>query len=76
MTKDGKPYGPERYRQLVTNCYLISKNYNTSYVDVRDKMTPSEMTQIMKLINQEIEEKKKYYEKIKQERDQKKQNRR
>lgn len=76
MTKDGKPYGPERYRQLVTNCYLISKNCNTSYVDVRDKMTPSEMTQIMKLINQEIEEKKKYYEKIKQERDQKKQNRR
>lgn len=65
MTKDGKPYGPERYKSLVKNLYVISKNTYTSYTDLRDKITPSEMTALLQLIKEENEETRKYVEKMK-----------
>ena len=60
LTKDGKPYGPERYKSLVKNLYIISKNTYTSYTDLRDKITPSEMTALLNLIHEENEETKRY----------------
>ena len=41
LTKDGQPYGPVRYREIVQECYLISKSMNTSYLDLM-KVTPIE----------------------------------
>lgn len=49
LTKDGKPYGPIRYKEIVTERYLISKNIHTSYTDV-GKMTPLERQYILELL--------------------------
>lgn len=35
-SKDGRPYGPKRYKELVQECWYISDNLNTSYTDVLD----------------------------------------
>lgn len=36
LSKDGKAYGPKRYREIVQECWYISTNLNTSYTDVLD----------------------------------------
>lgn len=65
LTSDGKPFGPYRYKQIVKECYLISKNSNTSYTDVM-KITPQERNYILEFIegearrNQELMEKSKH----------------
>lgn len=53
LTSDGKPYGPWRYKQIVKECYLISKNCNTSYTDVL-KITPLERDYILEFIADEF----------------------
>lgn len=68
MTKDGRPYGPERYKSLIRNLYIISKNTYTSYTDLRDKITPAEMNALLGLIKEEQESNQKYIEKLKEER--------
>ena len=52
MTNDGKPYAPWRYEQLVKECYVISKNSNTSFEDIK-KITPTERNLLLKFINEE-----------------------
>ena len=47
------PYGPYRYQQIVKECYVISKNSNTSYQDVL-KMTPTERDYILSYISEEF----------------------
>ena len=61
LTSDGKPYGPIRYKELVKDSYLISKNLNTSYTDVL-KLTPRERDYIMEFIIEDEENKKKLIE--------------
>jgi len=34
--KDGTPYGPKRYREIVRECWYISDQTHTSYADVLD----------------------------------------
>jgi hypothetical protein len=36
QSKDGKPYGPQRYKEIVRECWYISDQTNTSYADVLD----------------------------------------
>ena len=48
-TKDGKPYGPIRFKQLVRELYSIAKNTNTSYTDLLN-ITPAEKTLLIELI--------------------------
>lgn len=36
MSNDGSAYGPKRYKEIVKECWYISDNTNTSYVDVLD----------------------------------------
>jgi len=36
MSKDGTPYGPKRYKELVRECWYISDQLHTSYSDVLD----------------------------------------
>ena len=47
------PYGPYRYQQIVKECYIISKNSNTSYQDVL-RMTPTERDYILSYISEEF----------------------
>lgn len=62
LTESGKPYGPERYKRVVQECYLISKNMNTSYSDVL-KITPKERELLIKFLLDEYNEKQKAVEK-------------
>lgn len=57
-TENGEPYGPARYRRLMQECFLISKNMNTSYSDVK-KITPKEREQLINFLLEDYKEKKK-----------------
>ena len=35
-SKDGKPYGPARFKEIVKECWFISDQISTSYTDVLD----------------------------------------
>ena len=52
LTKDGKPYGPQRYEEIVRERYIISKTINTSYNDL-GKITPTERKYIVTYIIEE-----------------------
>lgn len=67
LTNDGKPYGPTRYKELVKECYLVSKCINTSYNDVL-KLTPTERNYILEFLNEEAQQRKEIIEKQKAER--------
>lgn len=53
LTRDNKPYGPVRYKELVTERYIISKVSHTSYIDA-GQLTPREREYITKYITDEI----------------------
>lgn len=61
-TENGEPYGPARYRRLMQECFLISKNMNTSYSDVK-KITPREREQLINFLLEDYNEKKKAVDK-------------
>lgn len=63
-TKEGKPYGPARFKQLVQECYIISKNCNTSYSDVLD-ISPLERSYILQFILEEAQSKQEAVDKAK-----------
>ena len=52
------PYGPTRLKELIRQCYIISKNCNTSYNDVLN-MTPIERDYLIGFIIEEAEDAKK-----------------
>lgn len=54
LTSDGKPYGPFRYKEIVKECYLISKNCNTSYTDLMN-ITPIEKNYLLEFIAEEFQ---------------------
>ena len=62
------PYGPERYNQIVQECYLISKSIHTSYKDLMD-ITPHERSIFLKNMKDEYEKSKEMAEKIKSKKD-------
>jgi hypothetical protein len=62
LTDDGKPYGPWRYKQIVRESYIITKNTNTSYSDVLD-MTPVEREYLIEFLAEDF---KKQQEQIEQ----------
>jgi len=53
LTKDGKPYAPQRYKQIAFERYLISKHTNTSYSDTLD-ITPTERTYLIQFISDDL----------------------
>ena len=61
MTSDGRPYAPERYREIVRERYEISKRINTSYNDLGD-ITPTERNYLMQFILEDIERENKLIE--------------
>jgi len=54
LTSDGKPYATERYKQIVHERYLISKNINTGYDDTLN-ITPSERAYLLQFIVEDLE---------------------
>ena len=66
FTKEGKPYGPIRYKEIVKERYLISKNMNTSYNEI-GQITPIERKYIMEFIIDEIKKSNELVEKRKNE---------
>lgn len=53
--ENGELYAPKKYKQLVNECYLISKNCNTSYNEVL-QITPSEKELIIGFMLKEAKE--------------------
>ena len=54
LTSDGEPFGPHRYKEIVKECYLISKNCNTSYTDLMS-ITPIERDYLLEFILDEAQ---------------------
>ena len=65
-TSDGQPYGPIRYRELVKECYLLSKNLHTSYTDIL-QISPIERNYLFKFLIEDAEREKEAIEKKKAE---------
>ena len=61
-TKDGKPYGPYRYKNIVKERYYISKNTNISYTDTGN-MTPLEREYIMEFVTDDLKKTKEMLDK-------------
>ena len=61
LTSEGKPYGPERYKEIVHERYLISKHCNTSYADL-DNTTPLERQYLLQFIMDELQKQKEMIE--------------
>lgn len=62
-------------KQIIKECYLIAKNCNTPYTDLLD-ITPTEKTELLKLISEEAEKTVEAMEKFKSDRNQKPKNNR
>lgn len=67
MTDDGQPYGPFRYKEIVRECYLISKNINTSYNDLMN-ITPTERNYMLQFLVEEAKQREEILQKRKAER--------
>jgi len=67
-TSDGRDYGPVRYRELVKECYIISKNCNTSYTDVL-RLPPREKDLMLGFIVEEFRKAQENIDQMKKERE-------
>lgn len=65
LTKDGKPYGPLRYEEIVKERYIISKNIHTSYSEL-GKITPLERKYILKYLFDEAKQRDEQLKKMKE----------
>lgn len=54
-SKDGKPYGPKRFKDLVKECWFISDNLHTSYTDVLDISYQERLFLIEFIRNKQVE---------------------
>jgi hypothetical protein len=54
VDKNGKPYGPKRFKEIVKECWYISDNLHTSYTDVLD-LSFQERFYLIELINEKQE---------------------
>lgn len=53
MTFEGKPFAKERFKQIVKERYIISKNSNISYQDT-GTMTPIEREYVLQFIQEDL----------------------
>lgn len=63
LTSDGRPYAPERYKQIVMERYQITKRIHTSYNDLA-QITPRERELLLEFIKDDIEHDNKIYEQM------------
>ena len=55
LTSDGKPYGKERFKNIVLERYLISKHTNTSYGDIGN-ISPIERAYLLDFIQDDLKQ--------------------
>ena len=67
LTSDGKPYGPIRFRQIVKERYVISKQTHMTYEDTGN-MTPAEREIIIQLLEEDSRREKEALEQAKKRR--------
>ena len=65
LTKDGKPYGPTRFKEIVQELYGIAKNTNTPYTDLLT-ITPKERDILVECIKETRDALLKQQEELKQ----------
>jgi hypothetical protein len=53
LTFDGKPFAKERFKQIVKERYVISKNSNISYQDT-GMMSPIEIEYVLQFIQEDL----------------------
>jgi hypothetical protein len=63
-TDDGKPYGPWRYKQIVKESYIITKNTNTPYSDILN-MTPTERELMIEFLSEDFKKQQEQMEQAK-----------
>lgn len=68
LTRDGRPYGPVRYKEIVKECYILSKNLNTSYKDIL-QITPLERKYLIEMLYEESQKTKEMLDNAKRERE-------
>lgn len=64
LASDGRPYGPQRFKDITKERYLISKYCNTSYKDL-DNVTPTERAYLLEFIYEELQKEQEAYEEAK-----------
>lgn len=64
LTSDGRPYPPIRYREIIKECYVITRHLNTSYTDLYN-ITPKERLTLAQFIEEEERAKQKLIEEAK-----------
>jgi hypothetical protein len=64
LTSDGKPFGQEKFKEIVQERYLISKHTNTSYADTKD-ITPTERSLLLNFVVKDLEKQRDLIEKTK-----------
>lgn len=67
LTSDGKPYGQERFRQIVKERYLISNHINTDYTSTAS-ISPTERKLLLQFIKDDLQKKHEAMEHIKNKR--------
>lgn len=55
LTEDGRPYAPIRFRELVKECYLLTRNLNTSYTHTLS-ITPTERKYLISFLVDEVKQ--------------------
>ena len=60
--ENGRPLGPERYKEIVKDRYYIAKHGNISYQDT-GRMTPTERDYIRNFIEEDLRRQKEYIDK-------------
>lgn len=65
LTSDGKPFGQEKFKEIVQERYLISKHTNTSYADTKD-ITPTERSLLLNFVVKDLEKQRDLIEKQRQ----------
>lgn len=68
LTKDGQPFGPVRFREIVKECYVLSKNIGTPYNDILE-ITPLERKYLINLLYDESQKTKEMIDNAKRERE-------
>jgi hypothetical protein len=63
ISKDGKPFGPKRFKEIVKECWYISDNLHTSYTDVLD-LSYQERIYLLECIKNKFDAQRKAMEEI------------
>lgn len=53
-TSDGKPFGQERFKQIVQERYIISRRLHTSYTDTAS-ISPTERSLILQFMKDDMQ---------------------